>query len=66
MDDLKYNAEHYRDGTAQKAVKHADREADFARLREAIKAAQHIFHKYGFEVSERIVLTDKSTGKIYR
>ena len=66
MDELKYNAEHYRDKTAQKAVRRVDYEADMARLNTAIKAAQHIFHKYGFEVSERIVLTDKATGKIYR
>ena len=66
MDELKYNAEHYHDKTAQKAVRQADYEADMARLNTAIKAAQHIFHDYGFSVVERIVLEDKRTGKIYR
>lgn len=66
MDELKYNAEHYRDKTAQQAVQQVDYEADMARLNAAIKAAQHIFHNYGFRVVERIVLEDKRTGKIYR
>ena len=42
MDELKYNAEHYRDKTAQKAVRQADYEAEKHRVDMLVKELRKV------------------------
>ena len=65
MYSLKYNKEHYRDETAYKAIRQAEKD-DMKRLKAALKAARSALHEFNFDTAERIVLIDRQTGKIYR
>lgn len=65
MDSLKYNEEHYRDETARTAIHRVETE-EIRRLKAALRAAREDFHSYGFDVVDRIVLSDRKTGKIFR
>lgn len=61
---LKYNAEHYPDPTPYNAIKKI--ESEHERHRKLIGCILRICELAGFEVMDRIVLLDKTTGKIWR
>lgn len=60
-----FNGEHYRDTTAQKAIRHIECE-ERERIDEAIKAMKQELWLRGYEPVGRIILMDTRTGKIYR
>ena len=60
-----YNGEHYRDQTARAAIQRAEPNPDI-RLRQAVHSARAVFRAYGFDVVDRIVLSDRKNGRIYR
>lgn len=62
--DYRKNAEMYSDPTAYKAVKTENQEEK--RLRSLIFVLKYIIGLAGFELSARIILRDKKTGKEYR
>lgn len=57
------NSEHYDDLTAWQALRNIDSEDRFKQL---IKVLRYIISVSGFELTERICLLDKKTGKKYR
>lgn len=62
--ELKRNASGYFDPTAYEAIKNADKENE--RFYDLLHTLRHICDLAGFEISERIVLTDKRTGRTWR
>ena len=65
--DLKCNGEGYLDPTAYKAIKNTIKATDERnRLRDALDDIYCIARANGFEIEGRIVLTDISTGKVYK
>ena len=64
MDRIYRNREGYRDVTAGKAIKSADRTPD--RIMDVINLMKHCASVAGLEVVGRIVLKDRTTGKEWR
>lgn len=67
------NSEGYSDptaGAALAAVKKEEKEhqqvIDERRVHDLMKALKYIIRSAGFELTERIQLKDKDTGKVYR
>lgn len=60
-----YNGEHYRDVTAQKAIRRVERE-ERERIGEAIAEVKRVLWLRGFAYEGRIILVDSKTGRIYR
>lgn len=60
-----YNGEHYRDTTAQRALRRMERK-EKERLKEAIAEVKRVLWLRGFEPYGRIILVDSKTGKIYK
>lgn len=64
MDELKVNGSGYKDPTAYKALKNVTE--DEAKVSKVVKTLQAVAHLAGFEISGRIVLRDKKTGREWR
>ena len=64
MSDIYRNGEGYRDTTAGKAIKSADKTPD--RIMDVINLMKHCASVAGLEVVGRIVLKDRTTGKEWR
>lgn len=62
--DLKYNASGYRDETAEKAIRAADKPP--AEIGELMDVFRKIAGAYGYEIDNRIHFKDKKTGIIFR
>lgn len=62
--DLRRNASGYFDPTAYEAIKNV--ENDEKRFHDLLHTLFYICDMAGFDVSERIVLTDRQTGKTWR
>ena len=62
--DLRKNASGYFDPTAYEAIKNADKENE--RFHDLLHTLRYICNLSDFEITERIVLSDKKTGKVYR
>ena len=60
-----WNSEHYRDPTADTAIRHEAREAWRRRATAAIRAARAAAKEHGFEVVGRISIIDRKTGKMF-
>ena len=67
MNDGK-NIEGYADPTAVTAIKNVSRKESEAdkRVYDLIKVLKSIIHVAGFELTERVQLKDKETGREYR
>lgn len=63
-DDLKRNAEHYYDPTAGEALRRVSAEEE--KHNKVLRAIFAICDAAGFRVEGRIVLVDKSNGKVWR
>lgn len=62
-----YNSEGYYDPTASGAFDRIDRElADEDRVRKTVSALKNIAELAGFNITNRIELRDKATGRVYR
>lgn len=64
-EDDRYNTEHYRDATANAALRHIEAD-DLERVKFAIYAMKGVAKIFGFWVGERIVLVDLKSGRTYR
>jgi hypothetical protein len=65
--DPHYNASGCKDLTAYSAIRQADQEAqEQERINHLIGTIFYICNLAGYRVGERIVLTDKRTGKTWR
>ena len=62
--DLRYNAEGYRDKTAEKAIKKADHTP--YEVTEMVDMLKKIAELYGYEIEGRIAFKNKKTGIVYR
>lgn len=62
--ELRKNSEGYFDPTTYEAIKNLDREEN--RYRKLRKAIFSICELAGFKIEGRIVLIDKSSGKVWR
>lgn len=62
--DLRKNGSGYFDPTAYEAIKNINKEDK--RFHDLLHALHYICELADFEISERIVLTDKRTGRTYR
>ncbi len=62
------NAEGYMDTTAHKALNRMQTDAEEADLRanRLIKIIKNLVDLAGFDLTERIVITDRKTGRIYK
>jgi hypothetical protein len=60
-----WNIEHYRDPTANAAIRDEAREAWRRRATAAIRAAKAAAKEHGFEVVGRISIIDRKTGKMF-
>lgn len=59
----KYNASGCKDLTAYHALRNVESEQ---RLKKFLKEVFRLSDKYGFHIDERIVVTDRRTGKKWR
>lgn len=67
MDNLKYNGEHYRDETAEKAIKESFiSRTELKRIKAAMKETRAVLQKYGFSPANRIYLFDTISGKTFK
>ena len=64
MDELLRNGSGYKDPTAYKALKTVTE--DEKTVSKVIKTLQAVAHLAGYEISGRIVLRDKKTGREWR
>ena len=62
--ELKRNGSGCADPTAEHAIKHVTEKE--MRVSKVIKTMQAVAHLAGFEVIDRIVLKDKSSGEVWR
>lgn len=62
--DLKYNAEGYRDTTAEKAIRSADKPP--VEIGEMIDIFRKVAGAYGYEIENRVHFKDKKTGIIFK
>lgn len=60
-----WNIEHYRDPTANAAIRDEAREMWRAKAKEAIYAARAALRAHGFEAVGRITIIDRKTGKMF-
>lgn len=63
-DDLKKNASGYVDPTAYKAIIRADKDQE--RFEKFLMTIFTIAELSGFHIDERIVVSDKRTGRVWR
>lgn len=63
-DDLKKNASGYADPTAYKAIIRADKDQE--RFEKFLTTIFTIAELSGFHIDERIVVSDKRTGRVWR
>lgn len=63
-DDLRKNKSGYNDPTAYKAITNVDREQE--RFEKFLKTIFNIAELSGFHIDERIVVSDKKTGRVWR
>ena len=64
MEDYKRNRSGYVDPTAYKAIKQVTE--DEKKVSKVIKTLQAVAHLAGYEISGRIVLRDKESGREWR
>ncbi|MCM1119355.1 MAG: hypothetical protein NC543_08350 [bacterium] len=64
----RYNSEGYADPTAYEGMKGIIREESEAekRVHDLVKVLKYIINAAGFELSERVQLKDKKTGREYK
>jgi len=62
--DLRFNASGYRDITAEKAIRKADRTP--YEIGELVEIIKKISNAYGYEVEGRITFRDKKTNIVYK
>ena len=60
------NREHYRDPTAETALRHIEREEQRARITEALEDVRRVLSLHGLTYSGKITLIDTSTRKVFR
>ncbi|SDO85716.1 hypothetical protein [Selenomonas ruminantium] len=60
-----WNIEHYRDPTANAAIRDEAREMWRAKAKKAIFAAKAALKAHGFEAVGRISIRDRKSGKLY-
>ena len=60
-----WNIEHYRDPTANTAIRHEAKDEWRGKARQAIYAARATLKAYGFEAVGRITIIDCKTGKMF-
>lgn len=63
-DDLKYNAEGYRDKTAETAIRAADKPP--YEVTEMVDMFHKIARAYGYDIDNRIAFRDRKSGTVYR
>ena len=63
-DDLRKNTSGCYDPTAYEAIKHISEEE--RRFHDLLHTLKYICKQAGFEITERIVLTDVETGRVWR
>lgn len=63
-DDLKYNAEGYRDKTADKPPKSSYQPP--YEVTEMVDMFHKIARAYGYDIDNRIAFRDRKTGTVYR
>lgn len=68
MNKAKYNSEGYADPTAYEGMKGIIREESEAekRVHDLVKVLKYIINSAGFELTERVQLKDKKTGREYK
>jgi len=68
MNKVKYNSEGYADPTAYEGMKDIIREESEAekRVHDLVKVLKYIINSAGFELTERVRLKDKKTGREYK
>ncbi len=68
MSKAMYNSEGYADPTAYEGMKGIIREEAEAerRVHDLVKVLKYIINAAGFELSERVQLKDKKTGREYK
>lgn len=68
MNKAKYNSEGYADPTAYEGMKGIIREESEAekRVHDLVKVLKYIINSAGFELTERVQLMDKKTGREYK
>lgn len=68
MNKQRYNSEGYADPTAYEGMKGIIREESEAekRVHDLMKVLKYIINAAGFELSERVQLRDKKTGREYK
>lgn len=64
VNELKYNASGYRDETAEKAIRAADKPP--AEIGEMIDIFRKVAGAYGYEIENRVHFKDKKTGIIFK
>lgn len=64
MEDLRRNGYGYSDKTAYEAIKRVDSEDE--RFKKLIVTIRYICNLAGFNIENRIVLSDKKTGRVWR
>lgn len=60
------NSEGFEDSTAWKAISRADREIDYRRFKKTMKDLRDICAMNGFSLEGRVVLRDRTNGKVWR
>lgn len=71
--DLKHNSEGYSDHTAYKAIKSIDKEnkinitdEEYNRFHKVIDTIYNVCALSGFHIAERIILIDKTNGRVWK
>lgn len=71
--DLKHNSEGYPDPTAYKAIKSIDKEnkinitdEEYNRFHKVIDTIYNVCALSGFHIAERIILIDKTNGRVWK
>ena len=60
------NSEGFDDPTACGAINRADREIDYRRFKKTMRDLHNICAMNGFAIQGRVVLQDKTNGKVWR
>ena len=60
------NSEGFDDPTACEAINRADREIDYRRFKKTMRDLHNICAMNGFAIQGRVVLQDKTNGKVWR
>lgn len=64
MDNLKYNASHAADPTAKEAIMTADEMP--VKINDAIKCIKILLRMNNLELTKRVQIRDKETGRIWK